>query len=156
MKHPHPDLPPQSVFQLQISVDSVLTWYKFVLMSPPLLRHQFGTFYDPQTTNSEFGFFSPPATGFILLLDLFIISRKKISRFLFSPPQSVLQRTETEHKSSCSTYRLGGFNEDLGPSELELILVHVDRAQEMKDPLFFISSPRRPGLFGQDGVPEED
>lgn len=53
------------------------------------------------------------------------------------------------------TYRLGGFNEDLAASKLELILVHVDRLQEMKDALFLISSPRWPRLFGEDGVPED-
>lgn len=52
-------------------------------------------------------------------------------------------------------YRLRCFDEELGAPELELILVHVDRPQEMKDPLFLISSPRWPGLFGQDGIPED-
>lgn len=46
------------------------------------------------------------------------------------------------------TYRLGGFDENLGSSQLELVLVHIDRAQQVKDPLFFISPPRWPGLFG--------
>lgn len=30
-------------------------------------------------------------------------------------------------RRSGETYRLGGFDEDLGAAELELILVHVDR-----------------------------
>lgn len=53
------------------------------------------------------------------------------------------------------TYRLRGFNEDLAASKLELILVHVDRLQEMKDALFLISSPCWPRLFGEDGISED-
>lgn len=56
-------------------------------------------------------------------------------------------------ESEPRTYRLGRFDENLGSSELELVLVHVDGPQQVKDPLFFIPSPRGPGLFRQDGVP---
>lgn len=53
------------------------------------------------------------------------------------------------------THRLRGFDKDLGASKLELIRVHLDRTQEMKDALFLVSSPCWPGLFGQNGVPED-
>lgn len=64
-------------------------------------------------------------------------------------------RTGCDSLKARQTYRLRSFNEDLGASELELILVHVDRPQEVKDALFLVSSPRWPRLFGQDGVPED-
>lgn len=43
----------------------------------------------------------------------------------------------------CS-YRFWSFNKDLGPAQLELILVHVDRVEEVKDTLTLLTSPRRP------------
>lgn len=62
---------------------------------------------------------------------------------------------QSEGEAGTQTYRLRCFNEDLGASKLKLILVHIDRPQEMKDSLFLVTSPRWPGLFGQDGVPED-
>lgn len=53
------------------------------------------------------------------------------------------------------THRLGRFDENLGPSQLELVLVHVDGAQQVEDALFFVPSPGGPGLPSQDGVPGE-
>ena len=52
------------------------------------------------------------------------------------------------------SYRLGGFDEDFGASKLVLVLVHVDRFEEVEDPLLLVSSPCWPGLLGQDGIPE--
>ena len=51
------------------------------------------------------------------------------------------------------THRLGGLDEHFAPPELELITVHVDRLQQVEDTLLLVSSPRRPGFFGQDGIP---
>lgn len=51
------------------------------------------------------------------------------------------------------THRLRGFDEHFAPPELELVTVHVDGLQQVEDTLFLISSPRRPGGFGQNGIP---
>lgn len=51
------------------------------------------------------------------------------------------------------THRLGGFDEHFALPELELVTVHVDGLQQVEDTLFLVPSPRRPGGFGQNGVP---
>lgn len=64
----------------------------------------------------------------------------------------VLCRRRTEGRRSC-THRLRGFDEHFAPPQLELVAVHVDGLQQVEDALLFISSPHRPGGFGQNGIP---
>lgn len=54
---------------------------------------------------------------------------------------------------AADTHGLWGFDEHFTPPELELVAVHVDRLQQVEDTLFLISSPHRPGSFGQNGIP---
>lgn len=56
-------------------------------------------------------------------------------------------------ESQPSTHRLGGFDEHFTPPQLELVAVHVDRLQQVQDALLLVSLPRRPGGFGQNGIP---
>lgn len=51
------------------------------------------------------------------------------------------------------SYRLWSFDEDFGLSQLELVLVHVDGAEEVEDSLTLLAPPARPRLLGEDGVP---
>ena len=53
----------------------------------------------------------------------------------------------------CVSYRLRGLDEHLALAQLELVLVHVDRAEEVQDPLPLVSAPAGPRLLGEDGVP---
>lgn len=50
-------------------------------------------------------------------------------------------------------YRFRILDEDLGPAHLVLIVVHVDRAEEVKDALLLGAPPTRPRLGRQNGVP---
>jgi hypothetical protein len=61
-------------------------------------------------------------------------------------------RWENERRRPC-THRLGGFDEDFVLSQLKLVTVHVDGLQQVEDALFLVSSPHRPGGFGQNGIP---
>lgn len=67
---------------------------------------------------------------------------------MFTPRPRV--SSQTTH-----TYRLWSFDEDLAPSQLELVLVHVDRAEQVQNPLTFVARPPGPRLPGQNGVPED-
>jgi hypothetical protein len=51
------------------------------------------------------------------------------------------------------TYWFWGLDEDLSLSQLVLVLVHVDRVEEVQNPLPLLPCPPRPCLPGQDGVP---
>lgn len=51
------------------------------------------------------------------------------------------------------SYRLWRFDEDFGLAQLELVLVHVDRVQEVQDSLSLFAPPLRPGVLCQDGIP---
>lgn len=53
------------------------------------------------------------------------------------------------------SYRLRSFDEDLGCPQLELVLIHVDGAQQVQDALALLAPPLGPGLSGQDGVPAD-
>ena len=53
------------------------------------------------------------------------------------------------------THRLRGLDEDLGAPHLVLVLVHVDRVQQMENPLLLLATPRGPRLFGEDRIPEK-
>lgn len=54
------------------------------------------------------------------------------------------------------SYRLRGFDEDFGMSELILVLVHVYGAQEMQHTLLLIPPPCWPRLFRQNRIPETE
>lgn len=56
----------------------------------------------------------------------------------------------------CVSYRLWSFDKDFGFAQLELVLVHVDRAEEVQDSLALLPPPGRPSLRGQNGVPGID
>lgn len=62
-------------------------------------------------------------------------------------------RWEERGGAAAGTHRLWGFDEHFTLPQLELVIVHVDRLQQMQNPLLLISSPHRPSGFGQDGVP---
>ena len=53
-------------------------------------------------------------------------------------------------------YRFGVLDEDLGASHLVLVLVHVDRLEEVEHSLLLRPPPARPRLYCQDGIPGED
>lgn len=53
-------------------------------------------------------------------------------------------------------YRLWSFDKDFGLAQLELVLVHVDRVEEVQDSLALLPPPGRPRLLGQNGVPGMD
>lgn len=53
-------------------------------------------------------------------------------------------------------HRFGGFDEHLGPSQLELVGVHVDRLHQVHHALPLVATPARPRLWGQDGVPGQE
>lgn len=54
------------------------------------------------------------------------------------------------------THRFRGLDEDLALSQLVLVIVHIDRVQQMQHPLPLLPTPLRPGLLRQDCVPEEE
>lgn len=63
-----------------------------------------------------------------------------------------------QHKRSGSEiyevwYRFGVLDKDLGAAHLVLVVIHVDGAEDVKDPLLLWTPPARPRLSGQDGVP---
>lgn len=59
-------------------------------------------------------------------------------------------------ESELVPYRLWSFDEDFGLAQLVLVLVHIDRVEEVQDPLALLPSPVRPSLPRQNGVPERD
>lgn len=80
-------------------------------------------------------------------MGVFVSAEAELSKSGVKTEERRSEAAESVRLNWSLTYRLGCFDENLGSSELELVLVHIDRPQQVKDPLFFISSPRRPGLF---------
>lgn len=52
-------------------------------------------------------------------------------------------------------YRFRVFHEDLGPSHLVLVVVHVDRAEKVEDPLLLWTPPAGPRLRSQNSIPAD-
>lgn len=52
-------------------------------------------------------------------------------------------------------YRFWVLDKDFGAAHLILVIIHVDRAQQVQHPLLLGPPPARPGLSRQNGVPEK-
>lgn len=64
-----------------------------------------------------------------------------------------LQRDELSFQCVTVSYRLWSFDEDFALAQLELVLVHVDRVEEVQDSLALLTPPAGPGVLGEDGIP---
>lgn len=53
-------------------------------------------------------------------------------------------------------YRFWVLDEDFCASHLILVSVHVDRPEEVKDPLLLRSPPTRPRFSRENGIPDVD
>lgn len=54
---------------------------------------------------------------------------------------------EIQQRCASVSYRLWRFDEHFGLAQLELVLVHVHRVEEVEDSLPLLSPPTRPGFL---------